>query len=208
MLTDDDLEYVERVKAGDRQSFAKLVNRHQDRVHNYLMRFVGNREDAADLTQESFLRAYRSLDSYCSNTPFGVWLFSIAHNLACDLLRRRKLVEFVDINLCIEPMDPVSDPEWCCSLSEQLVFVERALATLKAEQREILVLRDQEGMSHEDISSIMGINVGTVKSRLSRSREALHRTYKKMTKNTNNVKVGCTEFGLKNNMSSRESENG
>lgn len=164
-----------RARAGDRQAFTSLVRRHQERVFGFLLRLLGRRDEAMDLTQDAFLKAWGALPGWQPEARFTTWLFQIARNSALDLLRRRQRVEFVpfDSGSSDEEMpDPAPPPEEQFSGRQRLGLLERVLGALPVEQREILLLRELEDMSYADIADTLGINEGTVKSRLARARAA------------------------------------
>lgn len=171
-------ELAASAQAGNRQAFTELVRRYQDRVFRFILRMSGTRDEAMDLTQETFMKAYLALPGWRPEARFGTWLFQIARNATLDVLRRRQCVEFVplDAELCaetaIEPRDAAPLPEEQLSDRQRIGLLERALRELPAEQREILLLRELEDMSYAEIAATLGINEGTVKSRLARARIA------------------------------------
>ena len=173
----DDADKVQALsaRAGDRQAFAGLVHRHQDRVFGFLLRMIGTRDEAMDLTQDSFLKAWNALPDWRPEARFTTWLIQIARNAALDLLRRRQRIKFVsfDANIDSDMVDGhAPSPEKQFSDRQRISLLQRAVATLPADQREILLLRELEDMSYADLALILGINEGTVKSRLARARAA------------------------------------
>jgi len=177
-MDDADEALALRAQAGDRQAFAQLVRRHQERVFRFVLRMLGSREEAMDLTQETFLKAYRALPGWRPEARFATWLFQIARNATLDLLRRRQLVEFVPLDAdapgeaACEPHDAAPLPEERLADRQRIGLLERALGALPAGQREILLLRELEDMSYAEIAATLGVNEGTVKSRLARARAA------------------------------------
>lgn len=177
-MDDADEELAARARAGDRQAFALLVRRHQERVFRFVLRMLGSRDEAMDLTQDAFLKAWNALPGWRPEARFATWLFQIARNATLDLLRRRQLVEFVPLDAdapgeaAFEPRDAAPLPEERLADQQRIGLLERALAALPAEQREILLLRELEDMSYAEIAATLGINEGTVKSRLARARVA------------------------------------
>jgi RNA polymerase sigma-70 factor (ECF subfamily) len=177
-MDDADNEGAALAQAGDRQAFTLLVRRHQERVFRFVQRMLGDREEAMDLTQETFIRAYRGLPGWRPEARFGTWLFQIAHNATLDVLRRRARVEFVPLDAgtpeeaAFDPRDTAPLPQDRLADRQRIGLLEHALRALPAEQREILLLRELEDMSYAEIAATLGINEGTVKSRLARARVA------------------------------------
>ncbi len=177
-MDDADEELAARAQTGDRQAFALLVRRHQERVFRFVLRMLGSRDEAMDLTQDTFLKAWNALPAWQPEARFATWLFQIARNATLDLLRRRQLVEFVPLDAdtpgeaACEPRDGAPLPEERLADRQRIGLLERALAALPAEQREILLLRELEDMSYAEIAATLGIHEGTVKSRLARARAA------------------------------------
>ena len=171
-------------RGGDRQAFASLVRRHQTRLFNFLLRLLGRREVAMDLTQDTFLKAWTALPDWQPAARFSTWLFQIGRNAAFDVLRRQQRIDFVSYdagNPADEPGDSAPSPEQQYADRQRLRLLERALAALPAEQREILLLRELEDMSYAELAVTLGINEGTVKSRLARARAAALLHYRDYT---------------------------
>lgn len=177
-MGDAENELAARAQAGDRQAFSLLVRSHQDRVFSFILRMHGGRDEAMDLTQETFLKAFLALPGWRPEARFGTWLFQIARNATLDVLRRRQRIEFVSLDEsspdgdAIDPRDGARLPEDQLADRQRIGLLERALRALPIEQREILLLREQEGMSYAEIAATLGIEAGTVKSRLARARVA------------------------------------
>jgi RNA polymerase sigma factor (sigma-70 family) len=168
-----DTEWVRSALAGDRSAFAVLVRRHQRALHRYLVRMVGSQDDAMELTQDAFVRAWQALPQWSPEAEFRTWLFRIGRNAALDLLRRRGTVEFVPLDDAFEGMHTGAGPERQAQASQDLRRLEAGLRRLTAEHREILLLREIEDMSYEEIGRVLALSEGTVKSRLARARAAL-----------------------------------
>lgn len=160
-------------RAGDRAAYSILVRRHQASLHRYLVRMVGSHDEALDLTQEAFVRAWQALAQWEPGAQFRTWLYRIAANAALDVLRRRKTVEFVPLDDTFEAADAAAGPERLAQGMQEVRRLEAALARLTPERREVLLLREIEGMSYEDIGRVLALTEGTVKSRLARARTAL-----------------------------------
>lgn len=168
-----DRECAERARDGDRGAFAILVRRHQDGVHRFVLRMVGSRDEALDLTQDAFVRAWQALPQWEPEAQFRTWLFRIASNAALDALRRRRLVGFEPLDEAFEAAADEPDPEKRLELKQRVAALEASLAKLSAQHREILLLREVENMSYEEIGAVLALSEGTVKSRLARARAAL-----------------------------------
>lgn len=175
-LADDDC--IARAQHGDAAAFAELIRRFQDRVFRFLLRLTQTREDAQDLTQETFMHAYAALPRWQPDAQFSTWLLRIARNLAYDMLRRRQRVNFV----ALEPehekhlVDAAPTPEAALHGVQRLRQLEAALARLPTEQREVLLLREIENLSYDDMAEVLGLPLGTIKSRIARARRALAET--------------------------------
>jgi RNA polymerase sigma factor (sigma-70 family) len=177
-MDDAENELAAQARDGDRQAFTRLVRRYQDRVFRFILRMIGNRDEAMDLTQESFMKAYQALPGWRPEARFSTWLFQIARNATLDTLRRRQCVDFVALDACqpgdaaIDPRDGAPLPDEQLADRQHIGLLERALRALPVDQREILLLRELEDMSYADIAATLSINEGTVKSRLARARVA------------------------------------
>jgi RNA polymerase sigma-70 factor (ECF subfamily) len=174
-----DRECVALSQQGDRNAFSALVRRYQDRVYRFVLRMIGSRDEALDLTQEVFIRAWQALPDWEPQAQFRTWLFRIAANAATDTLRRRKVVEFVALDEDYDVPGTGVDPEVQLQTKQRLRALEAALERLPHEQREIVLLRELEDMSYGEISAALGVAEGTVKSRLARAREALMSHYRR-----------------------------
>lgn len=177
---DDDLPLVRKAQDGDRLAFAELARRHQDRLFRFLLRLTGSRDDALDLAQEAFLRAWQALPCWRPEAKFTTWLFGIARNAAVDLFRRRGGVETAAPEALSERPDTAATPFARVEATERLRLLERALAVISPEHREILLLREIEEMAYEDIAATLSVSEGTVKSRLSRARAAVLMEFRRM----------------------------
>lgn len=172
--------------AGDHAEFEKLVERTQRQAYNIAYRMTGNRDDAEDLTQEAYLRAYRSFGTYNRQMPFESWFFRILSNLFIDLLRRRPKQKPLSLdqpmgdedneeNLLLQLPDDNANPER--NLMEQVMDerLQVALAALPEAFRVAVLLCDVDNRSYEEIARIMGSSIGTVRSRIHRGRLMLRR---------------------------------
>ncbi len=173
MVTAEDRLLVERARDGDQRAFAELVRRHQDRVFRFVLRMTDSRDEAMDLTQDTFMKAWQALPRWQPQAQFRTWLFQIARNESLDLLRRRGRVEFVPIDegLAVAANDLAPDER--LEIRQQYDRLDVALRSLPAEHREILLLREVEGLSYAEMAIALETQEGTVKSRLARARVAL-----------------------------------
>ena len=177
----DEREIIERVLAGDNDAFGLLVEAYQTKVYNLALRLCGNRDDAFDLAQESFFRAWRSLSGFQFESSFSTWLFRLCSNICLDWLRAKKRRPTVSLTSVddegeesqLELPDPGKSPEELLLAAEEREALARAMNQLPVEYREILTLRAIHDLSYTEIAEILKIKEGTVKSRLSRARLAL-----------------------------------
>jgi RNA polymerase sigma factor (sigma-70 family) len=166
-------ELIALAQNGDHAAYGALVRAHQDRIYRHLLNLTGSREDALELSQEVFIKAWEALPAWRPEARFHTWVYRIASNVALDVLRRRKVVQFVALE---EDYDAPADqpgPESQLQARQQLRGLDAALARLPADQREIVLLREVEGLGYEELAATLSIDVGTVKSRLARARAAL-----------------------------------
>lgn len=162
-----------RARAGDVAAFGALVRRHQERVFRFLHRMLDAREEAMELSQDVFVKAWQALPGWRPEAAFSTWLLQMARNAALDHLRRRQVVRFAPLEEGLEVADEAPGPEARYASRQRQAQLERALRRLAAEHREILLLREVEGLAYGELASVLGIAEGTVKSRLARARSAL-----------------------------------
>jgi RNA polymerase sigma-70 factor, ECF subfamily len=163
----EDRDLIAKARRGDVEAYNLLVSRWEKRVFNYLLRLVSNREDAMDVSQEVFLKAYQSLPKLDDVSRFAGWLFRIAHNEAFSLLRRRR----PDTELAAEPRgvefeSNVRHAQGALLPIELSLAVESALGRLNEDQREAVLLKVYQGFKFEEMAEILECPVSTVKSRL------------------------------------------
>lgn len=156
----EDHDLIRRARRGDVEAYNLLVSRWEKRIYNYLLRLVGEREDALDLTQEVFLKAYQKLGKLEDAGRFAPWLFRIAHNEAFSLLRRRRPQSDAAGE---SPQETLSYRMYPVEMS---LAVARALEQLGAEQREAVILKIYQGFKFEEMAEALDCPVSTVKSRL------------------------------------------
>lgn len=173
-------QLLELAKAGDLTSFEELVSLYEKKVYNYCYRMTNNKEDAEDLTQEVFIKVYKSLGLFKGNSQFSTWIYRIAHNICIDKYRKNKAV-VISISPDREKEDdrglelPSADlsPEEKIIAKERQQILQKCINELKPEYRSVIILRDLQHYSYEEISDILKLPLGTVKSHISRARSAL-----------------------------------
>jgi RNA polymerase sigma-70 factor (ECF subfamily) len=173
-LPDSDSDLLQRCRAGDQVAWGELVSRHTRRVFNLAYRFVGRVDEAEDLTQEVFVKVYQGLDRYRqSDSAFSTWLTAVARNHVIDHYRRRR-EERRRRQEGPETLDVMASPDegplGNLEREERVEFVRRGLRSLPPDLREPLILCDLQGLPYEEAASILGIPLGTVKSRINRGR--------------------------------------
>lgn len=171
---------IEKVLGGDANAFEELVLRYEKTVYNLALRMVGDRDDAFDMTQEAFIKAYGSLSSFRGDSKFSVWIYRITTNVCLDFLRSKSRKQQVSLTVSdddedaqLDIPDPKADPEQQLIKKISMQSVEEGLKTLPDKQRQILVMRELGGMSYAEIGKALSIEEGTVKSRIFRARKRL-----------------------------------
>lgn len=173
-------ELIHSAQKGDTSAFGQLVEAHQSKIYSLCYRMTGNAEDAADLTQEVFLSAWRSLSRFQEQSSFGTWIYRMATNASIDFLRREKRRQVLSMTMeedSEERQAQVPDerysPHRLLEQKEARQAVADALAALSPEHRQVLVLREMEGLSYQEVGQLLDLEEGTVKSRIARARLAL-----------------------------------
>ncbi len=167
---------IERAKAGDASAFDQLIICCQRSVISISWRMLGNAEDAKDAMQEVFLRAFKYLRRFDNRQPFRNWLYRITINVCRDMLRKRVRSDlFTSLEAeqelgSLEKLVSPDDPEAAANLSQCRAMIARALDTLSEKERAVIVLRDMEGLSTEEVARIMGSSKNTVRAQLSSAR--------------------------------------
>ncbi len=167
----DEGNLVSRAKAGDTKAFDELVNRHVQVVYNLTLRLVGNRDDAWDLTQGTFLKAWRGLAGFDDRRRFFSWLYRIALNESLNLLRGQRRHEALDERIA----DPSPSPDAQVDDRERQEAVQVALMDLDEEHRQLIILRHFADLSYAELSGVLEVPQKTVKSRLFTARQMLGR---------------------------------
>lgn len=177
-----DAQLVQRVQQGDKRAFDLLVVRYQSRVAALISRFVRDRQDVLDLTQEAFVKAYRALDHFRGDSAFYTWLYRIAVNTAKNFLdassRRPQAVMDVDDAAVIDQgvaLRENASPDKFLQRDQIKRLLDKAIAELPEELRGAFLLREFEGLSYEDIAAVLDCPIGTVRSRIFRARDAIDR---------------------------------
>lgn len=178
----EDSVLVAHAQAGDRYAFEELVRRYRNDVFSLSFHFVKNREEAWDISQEVFIKAYHSLDSFRGEASFKTWLMRITANRCKDFFKKRRL-DTVPFNDALDAGDPPSDsldPGHRLHASELGAAIETALRGLPEKHRTAFVLREYEGLSYQEMADTMHCNIGTVMSRLHHARRKLQDTLVRM----------------------------
>ncbi len=170
----EDAELVKLCQEGDTTAFDRLYHKYRDRMYNVAYKMMNNQEDALDLVQEIFLKAYQKIDKFTYKSAFSTWLYRLAVNVCIDELRRRKPTqEYSTENVLDRIVSNRDTPEDDIILNEQETIIWNAINSLKEKERTIIILRDMEGLSYEEISSVLKCSLGRVKSRIHEARNKL-----------------------------------
>lgn len=181
MTREEELRSVESVLGGDVNAFETLVLSYEKNVYNLALRMVKNPEDASDMAQEAFIRAYNSLASFRGESKFSVWLYRIVSNVCLDFLRSRSRHPTVSLSVEndegeeteLDIPDESQSPEALLERRLTRDSVRRGLDALSEEYRQILLLREIQGLSYDEIAETLSMELGTVKSRIFRARKKL-----------------------------------
>lgn len=172
----DERELIAAAKRGSERAFEQLVRANEKKVYTLCLRMCGDPADAEEAAQEAFLAAWKGLPSFRGDSAFSTWLHRLAANACIDLLRRTRRTRAelsLDDELAAEPVDERASPQRELERREQREAVQRGLAALPDEHRTVLVLREVEQLSYAEIAAATGLELGTVKSRISRARAQL-----------------------------------
>lgn len=182
-------DLIRKAKQGDMHAFEELILKHEKIVYNLALRMMNHSEDAKDISQEVFLKAYRSLCNFDERSAFSTWLYRITHNTCIDEMRKRKGKQSYSLEEELENeegsmqrqiADEGDTPEESLLREEQKSEILQALGNLSEEHKAAIVLRDVKGLSYEEIAEILEVSLGTVKSRISRGRNQLKNEILKM----------------------------
>lgn len=187
MIDDDksDAEWVKRVQSGETEAYEVLVRRHQNRIFGLLFRWLGDYDDAADAAQDVFLAAFRGIGNFRGEAAFGTWLYRIATNHAKN--RRKQMAARQQRTVPLETTDshgenpgpaatlaaPDPNPAQALEQRERERWVQQALNSLDVDEALVILMKDFQGMSYDEMAQVLQVPRGTVKSRLHRARQAL-----------------------------------
>ena len=181
MTREQEAAIVRKVLGGDANAFETLVLEYEKNVYNIALRMTGNSEDAADMTQEAFIKAYNSLQSFRGDSKFSVWLYRIVSNVCLDFLRSKNRRPTVSLSVedddgedaQLDVADESQSPELLLDRKLTRDSVRRGLDSLPPDYRQILLRREIQGLSYDEIAQALSLEVGTVKSRIFRARKRL-----------------------------------
>ncbi|MBK7705236.1 MAG: sigma-70 family RNA polymerase sigma factor [Acidobacteria bacterium] len=183
-----DHQLIEVVKNGDESAFGEIVERYRNPLTNYLFRMLGDYEEAVDLAQESFVRVYFALDRYHTDYAFSTYIYRIATNLAISEIRRRRRRKLMSLATFFQndeedggelhPVDQRALPDGNLLDAERKRAIEKAITALPDKYRAPIVLREVQELSYEDVAAVLGLGLGTTKSRISRARALLREKLK------------------------------
>ncbi len=175
----EDKAYIAKAKAGDMAAFELLVQQYEKIVYNVTLRMMNHSEDAKDISQEVWIKAYRSIANFDERAAFSTWIYRIAVNTCIDEMRKRKGKQSLSLDQEFqdeegawkhEVADAGATPEECVLQQETKNEIYQALDKLSEQYKTVFILRDMQGLTYEEIEEITGLALGTVKSRISRAR--------------------------------------
>ena len=175
-------DLIKKCQNGDIEAFERLISSYQKKVYNIAYRYIGNREEAEDLAQEAFLKVFRSIQSFRGEAAFSTWLYHIVSNVCRDALRKssRRMEDSLDCAVTTEKGELQREvPDW--SMSPEPIyenqelgeFIQALINQLSPEYKTVIIMREIQEMSYEEIAAELNCSLGTVKSRLSRARKVL-----------------------------------
>lgn len=181
-MNESEKELIEKAKSGDVEAFEKLIEGCQKKVFNIAFRMIGNYDDASELAQEVFLKAYKSIKNFKGDSLFNTWIYKVTTNVCLDEIRKRKNKKVISLDEDIEYdgseikrqiKDETPGPELTAESNELKKAVNESINVLPEDYKTVIILRDIQGFSYEEISNIINCPEGTVKSRINRARQAL-----------------------------------
>ena len=176
-------DLIQKARKGDQDAFGQLVLAHQNKVYTICVHMVGDREEAADLAQEAFLKAWRSLSGFQGESSFATWMHRLTTNICLDYLRKQARRQNISTAVSLddedsgwsEPPDHSQDPQHRLEREERKQALVRALKELPDHHRQIILMREVSGLSYQEIALALKLDPGTVKSRIARARMALRK---------------------------------
>jgi len=182
----DDLKIIESCLLGNSQMFSRLIDNYKNMIYNLAYRMSNNPQEAEDISQETFLRAYQSLARFNPSYKFSTWLYQITLNIIRDRFKKKELnyvsldtpIETGDSEFYPQPEDSTNNPEQIIAQKENIQAIQQAIYSLPLKYREVIVLRHLQDLSYIEISNILKLPSGTVKIRLYRAREQLKKILK------------------------------
>ena len=172
-------ELVRAAAGGDTEAFERLVETYENKIYTLALRMSGSPDDAGDIAQEAFLAAWRGLPAFRGEAGFATWLYRLASNATIDYLRRQRKqrgeLSLDDEELGLDAVDAGPGPQDAAEGEEVRSAVAAGLGALSEGHRQVLVLRELQGLSYEEIAAVLAVDLGTVKSRISRARSALRK---------------------------------
>ncbi len=184
-LLPNESQLIRKAQQGDEASFSQLMTHYEKSIFNLTYRMVNSIEDAEELTQTTFLKAWNSLNSFHSDSSFFTWLYRLAKNSSIDYLRQKKRRTAVldtlpvdDLQNNVQLASSATNPEKIVLQHDRLNTLYEAIGSLSDDHRDILLQREMDGLSYEEIAQLRSISIGTVKSRISRARLSLRNILK------------------------------
>ncbi|MDR2656983.1 MAG: sigma-70 family RNA polymerase sigma factor [Oscillospiraceae bacterium] len=168
---------IKRAQNGDSEAYEQLILPMEQRIYTLCYRITNNREDAFDCAQEVMLRAYRAIGEYRFHASFATWVYRITTNVCLDMIRRRRIKPFVSLEGMMDAGFSVTDrsnnPQEILERNDLNQTLKECIARLPLDMRTAIILRDIQGLTYEEVAQVLRLNLGTVKSRISRARERL-----------------------------------
>ncbi|MBQ4249941.1 MAG: RNA polymerase sigma factor [Clostridia bacterium] len=186
----DEISIIKQVLGGDADAFEHIVKKYEKKVYNLALRYLKNRDDALDLSQEVFIQVYNNLAQFRGDSQFSTWIYRVTYNKCVDMLRktqklRRNVVMSTDDENFFETRDRRASIEEDYEGRETLVTVMKIIDTLPSEQRDVVILRYIKDLSYSQIADVLEIAEGTIKSRLNRARLKIKEQLKESGTNVN-----------------------
>ncbi len=176
----NEYKIVALAKNGDHSAFEQIVTAYEKKVYNMALRYTGNPEDALDISQEVFLRVYRFLHKYKGESSLSTWIYRITMNVCHDTAGNKTNIYELSLDSKSDDDEPTTeiadmryDPEKELEKKHTRQLIQQAISWLDSDHRDVIIMRDINGLSYDEISNVLNISPGTVKSRISRAREKL-----------------------------------